>query len=202
MIPVIHRVSKLVYTKSQPCIILCLTRMRRQSDEKSWWAGMVENTERTRQLNTKMNLKHKRRRSETGDAHQRTGWHQRSDLCSHHMTTFPMVTNMLLITERALSWNCLMRFPLLQTLEPTLATRAEPEQKNLAAQSHNLQYTLSTVNHEPDYYSISWDIKLIMLVCVMWFARSKQQNCGCWKTSNIRPFPHTSSFAWKPSFSI
>lgn len=38
------------------------TRMRRQWEEKSWWAGMVENTERTRQLNTKMNLKTTRER--------------------------------------------------------------------------------------------------------------------------------------------
>lgn len=31
--------------------------MRRQWEEKSWCAGMVEKTERTRQLNTRMNLR-------------------------------------------------------------------------------------------------------------------------------------------------
>lgn len=31
--------------------------MRRQWEEKSWCAGMVEKTDRTRQLNTKMNLR-------------------------------------------------------------------------------------------------------------------------------------------------
>lgn len=118
-------------------LVLYLTRMRRQSDEKSWWAGMVENTERTKQLNTKMNLKHQRRHSETGDTHRWTGWHQRSDLCNHIMTTFPTVTNMPLSIERALTWKWMLYFPLLQTLEPILATEAEPEQKNLAAQSHN-----------------------------------------------------------------
>ena len=52
-------------------------------------------------------------------------------------------------------------------------------------------YFLSAVNHEPGYYSISWDIKLFMLVCAKWFARNKQWNCGYWKTSNIRQFPHS-----------
>lgn len=58
-------------------------------------------------------------------------------------------------------------------------------------QHNHRTYFLSAVNHEPNYYSISWDIKLIMLVCATWFARNKQWNCGYWKTSNIRPFPHS-----------
>lgn len=40
------------------------TRMRRQWEEKSWCAGMVEKTERTRQLNTRMNLRMTRRKKE------------------------------------------------------------------------------------------------------------------------------------------
>lgn len=35
------------------------TRMRRQWEENSWWAGMVENTDRTRHPNTRMNLRGK-----------------------------------------------------------------------------------------------------------------------------------------------
>lgn len=30
-----------------------------------------------------------------------------------------------------------------------------------------------------------------MLVCATWFARNKQWNCSSWKTSNIRPLPHS-----------
>lgn len=151
---------------------------------------MVENTERTRQVNTRMNLKHRRRYSETPHTHTPLArmtsafWPLQPphdhisdghDCAVHHRkgTNVEVAAAFSTVTD---AWT-------------HSGTKAEPEQ-NLAAQSHNLPCALSALNHEPDYYSISWDIKLIMLVCVTWFARSKQQNCGYWKTSNIRPFPH------------
>lgn len=74
-------------------------------------------------------------------------------------------------------------------------TEAEPEQKNLAAPSRHLQYALSAANREPDYYSISWDIKLIMLVCVTWFARSKIAAIGKRATSDhLAPLPGNRHF--------
>lgn len=39
-------------------------------------------------------------------------------------------------------------------------------------QSHRADF-LSAVNHEPDHFSISWDIKLIVIVCVPWFRKTQ-----------------------------
>lgn len=104
-----------------------LTRMSRQLEEKSWWAGIVENTDRTRQLKTKMNL----------NKTQKSGirQHRRRDLWVHH-TGFTRATNRRLIKENCTQeWNCSLCFPVWQTLELILALKEEQYTNSLAAQN-------------------------------------------------------------------
>lgn len=112
---------------------------------------MVENTDSTRQLKTKMNLNKYRKTkwrtintTYTQDWNQ-TGWHQWFDLRIHHADQqiksqipkhyFHFVC---WAQNRALKWNCPPYFPLWQTLEPILALREVQYTNNLAAQSQNL----------------------------------------------------------------
>lgn len=99
-------------------------------------------------------------------------------------------TNMLLIIEMCTNVKLSAVFSLCDKLLNSFWHCRRTRTRTTWQHNHRT-YFLSAVNHEPHYYSISRDIKLIMLVCVTWFARNKQWNCGYWKTSNIRPFPHS-----------
>lgn len=191
-------------------IVQFLTRIRRQWEDNSWCAGMVENTERTRQLKTKMNLTRtkEKQKSHKYDTHTHTIEQNDISGVTSETTTVTSRSNLKFQNIVSTGHKCAVDhrnvrlsgivcciFLCDKLLNPFWhwgRTRTRT-----TWQHNHRTYFLSAVNHEPDYYSISWDIKLIMLVCVTWFARNKQWNCGYWKTSNIRPFPHSDCHSFR-----
>lgn len=129
-----------------------------------------------------------------------TRWHQRPDLWSRHIDQ--QITSQIpkhdfrwsqiccWSWKCALKWKCPLHFPLWQTLEPILALKEDQNMNNLAAQSQNLFPLCSEPWARLLFHFLRYQVNHACF-CVTWFARNKQWNCGYWKTSNIRPFPHS-----------
>lgn len=110
-----------------------LTRISRQLEEKSRCAGMVESTERIRQLKTKMNLN----KTQTIRVKQ-------DDING---------TNSKLLQSGTIKCDWSLHDPLRLISEVAAVLRKSRTPR--ACQRNNRTYFLSAMNHEPDYYPIS-----------------------------------------------